>query len=182
MNTHNGHSGIFLTWFTNKLLQKKPNLITSHYLAQLLRYKYATSVRSPPHKTRVVNCLPSFLTICITPSSKISVATSRINFFKFWHLSTMRRIVLPLNPGWKENIPFTLPKRVPIVVFITGHDSYNCTKLMHNEEVFYTHFPFCFNFTTRQAMYVSCNNEVHLCNHCCSRRAIRITYSISVCL
>ena len=29
-------------------------------------------------------------------------------------------------------------------------------------------------------MYVSCNNEVHLCNHCCSRRALSITYSKSV--
>jgi len=38
-----------------------------------------------------------------------------------------------------------------------------------------------FIFTTGQAMYVSCNNEVHLYNHCCSRRAINITYSKSVC-
>jgi len=37
-------------------------------------------------------------------------------------------------------------------------------------------------FTTGQAMYKSCNNEVHLYNHCCSRRTINIIYFKSVCL
>ena len=37
-----------------------------------------------------------------------------------------------------------------------------------------------FILRTRQEMYVSRNNEVHLCNHCCSRRAINITYCKSV--
>ena len=37
-----------------------------------------------------------------------------------------------------------------------------------------------FIFTTRQAMYVPRNNEMHLCNHCCSRKAIIIIYSESV--
>jgi hypothetical protein len=29
---------------------------------------------------------------------------------------------------------------------------------------------------TRQAMYTYCNIQAHSCNHCCSRKAIRITY------
>ena len=32
------------------------------------------------------------------------------------------------------------------------------------------------NFTTREGMYVQHNNEAHSCNHCCSRKAIRMTY------
>ena len=63
MNTHNGHSGDFLTekmWFTNtQKLQRYLNLITSHYLAQFFRYKNATSVSPDQSKTRVVNCFPS---------------------------------------------------------------------------------------------------------------------------
>jgi len=31
-------------------------------------------------------------------------------------------------------------------------------------------------------MYLSCNTEVYLCNRCCRRRAMSITYSKRVCL
>ena len=99
-NTHNGHSGVFLTeqtWFTNKWkLQTELNLITSYYLVQFLRYKYATSVRRAPYKTRVVNCFPSFLITWITSSSG-SLTPRRLNFFKCWQLSAIRRTVFPLN-------------------------------------------------------------------------------------
>jgi len=38
---------------------------------------------------------------------------------------------------------------------------------MHNKQVFYTHFPFCLLcLHNKQAMYISRNNEVHLCNNC----------------
>jgi hypothetical protein len=30
---------------------------------------------------------------------------------------------------------------------------------------------------TRQAMYIYCNIEMHLCNYCCSRKAISVRYS-----
>ena len=104
-NTHNGPSGVFLTeqtWFTNTLkLQRKLNLI-SYYLAQLLRYEYATSVRSLPSKTRVVNCFPSLSITCITSSSSISITKSRLSFFKCSQLSAIRRTVSPLNFCWKE--------------------------------------------------------------------------------
>jgi len=33
----------------------------------------------------------------------------------------------------------------------------------------------------RQAMYVQRNNKAHSCNHYCSRKAIRLTYSECVC-
>jgi len=33
---------------------------------------------------------------------------------------------------------------------------------------------------TRQAIYVECNTEAHLCNQCCSGKAINVTYSESV--
>ena len=82
----------------------------------------------------------------------------------------------------KKKISFTLTKRVLIVVLIARHYSYNCIKLMQNNEVFYTHFTFAyFIFTTRQAIHIWHNAVVHLCNHCCSRKAINITYSDSVC-
>ena len=149
---------------------------------QFLRHKYATSVRCIPHNSRVVNCFPSVLITWIT-SSSVSVTTRRLNFFKCWQLSAIRRTVVPLNPCWKENITFTSSKTVLIVVLITVHYTYNCITLMHNKEVFIPIFLSAyFIFTTMQAMYVSCNNEVHLCNHCCSRRAIIFTYSKSVCL
>jgi len=32
-------------------------------------------------------------------------------------------------------------------------------------------------FLTRQAMFEQCNIKVRSCNHCCSRKAINITYS-----
>jgi len=127
-----------------KNCKRKQNLITSHYLAQLLRYKYTTSVRALPPKTRVVNCFPSFLMTWITSSSQIVLLEQyMLSFFKCWQLSAIRRAVCPLNPIWKENIPFTLTKRVFKVVLFTKHYTFNCVKLMHNEEVFFTHFPFC---------------------------------------
>ena len=154
-------------------LQRKLNLIESHYLAQLLRYEKAVSVRRYPSKTRVVNCFPSLSITWITSSLSICITQSRLSFFNCWQLSAIRRIFSPLNPYWKENISFTLTKTVPIVVLITRHYSYNCIKLISNSEVFYPHFSFCLIiFTTRQAMYISRNSEVHLYNHCCSRRAI----------
>jgi len=59
MDTHNGHSHVFpteQTWFTNTyILQRKLKFITLYYLAQLLRYEYATYVRLSPFNTRVVN-------------------------------------------------------------------------------------------------------------------------------
>ena len=101
MNTRNGHSGCFLTeqtWFTDKQkLQRKLNLITSYYLAQFLKYEYATSVRSLPYKNRAVNCFPSFLITWITSSSPSVVTPIRINFFKCWQLSAIRQTVFPLN-------------------------------------------------------------------------------------
>jgi hypothetical protein len=33
---------------------------------------------------------------------------------------------------------------------------------------------------TGQAMYVECNSEARSCNHCCTGKSIRITYSESV--
>ena len=153
---------------------------------QFLRYKYAKSVRWYPNNTRVVNCFPSFLITWITSSSSsICLTPLRLNFFKCWQLSTIRRTVSPLNPCGKENISFTSTKTVLKVVLITVHYTYNCIKLMHNKEVFYTHFAVLLTLSSqqcRQAMYVSCNNEVHLCNHCCSRKAQTFTYSKSVCL
>jgi hypothetical protein len=56
-------------------------------------------------------------------------------------------------------------------VLINRHYTYNCLKLMHNKEVFYTNFSFSFIFTTRQAKYH------HLWNQSCSKRAISVTYS-----
>lgn len=117
--------------------------IVYYYLAQLLRYENAVSVRSSPSKISVVNCFPSFLMTWITSSSKICVTSSRLNFFKYWQLSAIRRTVLPLNPCWKENISLALTKRVLTVVFFTGHYTYNCIQLMHNKEVFCTYFPVC---------------------------------------
>jgi hypothetical protein len=38
----------------------------------------------------------------------------------------------------------------------------------------------CLNIT-RRAMYVWHNIEVHSCKHCCSEKAISITYSVCVC-
>ena len=35
---------------------------------------------------------------------------------------------------------------------------------------------------TRRAIYVECNSEARSCGHCCSGKAINITYSESVCL
>jgi len=46
---------------------------------------------------------------------------------------------------------------------------------MSYNEVFFTHFPFCFIFKTGQSTYVSRNTEVQFCSLCCSRRAISIT-------
>ena len=58
-------------------------------------------------------------------------------------------------------------------MLITKHYIYNCIKLMHNKEVFYTmYFSAYLIFTTRQAIKLSCNTEVHLCNHCCSGKSI----------
>jgi len=146
MNTHNGHSGVLLTeqtWFTHKQkLQRNLNRITQHYLAQIIRYKYATSVRSSPEKPRVVNCFPSLLITWIT-SESVSLTPYRLNFFKCWQLSAIRQTVFPLNPCWKENISFDSNKTVLIFVLITKHYTYNCTKLMHNKKVFYTLFNFC---------------------------------------
>jgi hypothetical protein len=90
-----------------------------------------------------------------------------LSFFKCWQLSAIRRTVFPLKPCWKENVSFTLTKTGHFVALITRHYTYNCIKLMPNKEVFYTHFLFCLViFTKTQAIYVSCNTEVHLCNRC----------------
>jgi len=52
---------------------------------------------------------------------------------------------------------------------------------MHNKEVFYIHFVFHLPYLhNMQAMYISCNIEVHLCNHCCNIGAINITYPENV--
>jgi len=127
-----GQTQIKFTW----KLQRKLNVITSYYLAQLLRYEYATSVRPAPHKNKVVNCFPSFLITWIISSSPIpGFQPSSFSFFKCWHLSAIWRTVFPLNSCWKEDISFILTKRVLIVVLITGHYTYNCIKLMHNKEV-----------------------------------------------
>ena len=127
----------------HKYCKRKLNLITSYYLAQLLRYEYATSVKIFPSNTRVVNCFPSFLITWITSSSKICSTPYSLNFFKCWQLSAIRRTVIPFNPCWKENISFSSTKSQHTVVLVTSHYTYNCIKLMHNKKVFYTHIIFC---------------------------------------
>ena len=137
-------------------------------------------MRLRPYNTRVVNCFPSFMITWITTSS-IRLTPPSLSFFKSWQLSAIRRTVSPLNPCWKENISVTLTKTVLTVVLITRYYTYNYIQLMHNKEVFYSHFPFLLIYLhKKQAMYISCTTEVHLCNHCFSRRAISITYSKSV--
>jgi len=43
---------------------------------------------------------------------------------------------------------------------------------MHNKEVIFTNLLSAhFKVSTRHAMNVSCNNAMHICNHCCSRWA-----------
>ena len=167
-------------WVTNTWnCKRKLNLITSHYLAQLWRYEYILSVRLDPSNTRDVSCFPILSIILIITSSSCSTP-SKFSFFNFWQLFAIKRSVSALKSCWKENISFTLTKRVLIVVLITRHYIYNCIKLMSNNEVFYTHFSFCFIFTTEQSTYVSRNTEVQLCSLCCSRRAISITRAKNV--
>jgi len=102
INTPNGHADVFLTeqtWFTNtQNQQRKLNLLTSYYLAQLFKYKYATSVRPFPSKARVVNCFPSFSMTWRTSSSSNSSTPRSLSFFKCWQLLAIRRTVSQLNP------------------------------------------------------------------------------------
>ena len=121
----------------------------SYYLAQFLRYEYATSVRFFASNSRVVSCFPSFSITWIT-SSSISRTPASLSFFKCWQLSAITQTFSALNSYWKENI-FYLEKNELIVVLITTHYSHNCTKLMHNREVFYTHFPFCLLYLQNKA-------------------------------
>jgi len=68
---------------------------------------------------------------------------------------------------------------VPIVVLTTGHYTYK--RLMQNIEVFNINLAFRFPYHhNMQAMYISCNSEVHLCKHCCSIRTKNITCSENV--
>ena len=53
---------------------------------------------------------------------------------------------------------------------------------MPKKQVFYTHVPFCLLYLhNKSATYMSCNNEVHLYNHCCSRRA-KMYYTFRKCV
>jgi len=96
----------------------------------------------------------------------ISLTPPRLNFFKFWQLSTIRRIVFPLNTCGKENISLTA--RVLIVVLITVHYTYNCIKLMHNKEVFYTHFAVLLTLSSQQ------------CKQCTYHATMRCIYTTIV--
>jgi hypothetical protein len=47
-------------------------------------------------------------------------------------------------------------------MLITTHSTYSYIILLHNKQLFYTHFPFCsLNLHTSHTMYISCNSEVH---------------------
>jgi len=110
----------------------------------LLRDEYAMSVRPAISNSRVVNPFPSFVMIWITSSSTICSLPVRLNFFKCWQLSAIRRTVFPLNPCWKKTpLLFTLNKSVFIFALISRYYTHNFIKLNHNEDVFYKHFPFC---------------------------------------
>jgi hypothetical protein len=68
---------------------------------------------------------------------------------------------------------------VPIFVLTTGNYTYN--RLMHYNDVFNINLAFRFPYLhNMHAMYISCNSEVYLCNHCCSIKSIIITFSENV--
>jgi hypothetical protein len=51
----------------------------------------------------------------------------------------------------------------------------SCSRLLWNVGI---RLPdYTLSSTNRQAMYISCNMEARLCNHCCRGKAINITYS-----
>jgi hypothetical protein len=64
---------------------------------------------------------------------------------------------------------FTLTERAPNIHWIEGYVGLRaCIDLLQERTI--------------QAMYVYCNMEERSCNHCCSGKAITITYSHCVCI
>jgi hypothetical protein len=109
----------FFNWLKLQLHQ-------DYYLAQLFRYKYATSVRPHPSKDRAVNCFPSFLITWITSLSSICVTPFSLSFTKCWQLSAIWRSAFPLNPCRKVNVSYDLNDTEHTVLLIYRHYIYNC--------------------------------------------------------
>jgi len=79
----------------------------------------------------------------------------------------------PIQPAW-HSTQYTLTQ-------CTTHTPLR-DKSGFKEVIFSNFISAYFNVLTRQAMNISCNNTVHICNHCFSRRGINITNPKSVCL